>query len=290
MHRMRRSIGVLLIYLTILFNLERLGLGGENAIHIEFFVYVLSIGAILALLVIPVLRRASLRVVLAAGGVVYLLAKLVFSSPVAMWGGVYTYLTITEITLYLLGITLAYAVARGLNEFEEAVINITFADVSRRVQKLDLAAEDIQQELIRSRRHHRPLTVLVAKFDPRSIDVALHRHVQEIQQTMMTRYAHIGLARLISQQARRIDVVADQEEQERFIILSPESDVAGAAALAERIRAAAEQQLGITVAFGVAAFPQDALTFEELVAYAEANSRVQVAREAAYSVTEAKSL
>jgi len=288
MKHLRRSIIVLLIYLTVLYNVERLDLGQANIINISTFVYVLGIVTIVAILTAPVLQRASLRVLLVAAGGVYLLTKLLLSNPATWWGGIYTYLSITEVTLYLIAIAVAYDVTRGLREFEEAVINITFASVSRRVQKLDQAGEDIHQELIRSRRHHRPLTVMVAKFDPKSIDVDLHRHVREIQQAMMARYAHVGLARLISQQARRIDLVADQQDQGRFIILSPESDVAGATALAERIRVAAEQQLGVAVTYGVASFPQDALTFEELVAYAETNSRVQLAQEAVYSMSGSK--
>ncbi len=89
--------------------------------------------------------------------------------------------------------------------------------------------------------------------------------------------------------ARRVQHTEhDQQDQGRFIILSPESDVGGATALAERIRVAAEQQLGVAVTYGIASFPQDALTFEELVAYAETNSRVQLAQEAVYSMSGSK--
>jgi GGDEF domain-containing protein len=275
MNHIRRSIIVLVVYLSILYNVERLDLAKDNVINIQSFVYVLGIATIVAILTISTLHRASLQVLLSAGVGLYLLAKLILGGEGTLWGGIYTYLSVTEITLYLLAIVFAYDVARGLHEFEEAVLNITFASASRRVQKLDQAADDIQQELTRSRRHHRPLTVMVAKFDPQSINIDLHRHVREIQQTMIAHYAHIGLARLIGQQARRIDLVTDQHEQGRFIILSPESSVAGVSALAERIRATAKQQLGIEVTCGLASFPQDAPTFEELVVVAEENSQVQ---------------
>jgi GGDEF domain-containing protein len=86
---------------------------------------------------------------------------------------------------------------------------------------------------------------------------------------MMARYVITSLARIISKQLRRTDMVLDQHERGRFIIISPDTSASSSETLAQRIKSAAAEQLGVTVSCGVASFPDEALTFEELVHQAE---------------------
>jgi GGDEF domain-containing protein len=113
--------------------------------------------------------------------------------------------------------------------------------------------------------------VVVVEPEPDSIQVALHRTVQEVQQAMMTRYVITSLARVFNKVLRRIDVVIEQREQGRFVILCPETNATGSNVLADRIQAAVAEQLGVSVKCGTASFPDEALTFEELVRQAESH-------------------
>lgn len=86
------------------------------------------------------------------------------------------------------------------------------------------------------------------------------------------------LARLLTGLTRRIDAVARYGGEE-FVVILPQTDKPGAIVLAERIRTAAETQwgpgsprdaglpgqTGITISAGVATYPLDATTAEELV-------------------------
>jgi GGDEF domain-containing protein len=290
MIHLRRSVVFLILALTVFFNIEKVsqrvlraaattttGVTAPNStpisegINIQTFVYILGTLAVVSVLTIPPLWRAGVGVSLTVWLMLYAIAKLVVNQLdwYDILGGNNAYLLFTEVGLLALLIWRARHVARLLHDFEEAVSNITFADVSRRVKKLDEAEEDIQLELIRSRRHHHPLTVMVVEPESDSIQVALNRTIQEVQRAMMSRYVITGLARVVSGQLRRTDLVIDQREKNRFIIISPDTSFANCQMLADRIQAAAAVQLGVIVSCGVASFPDEALTFDELVQQAK---------------------
>jgi hypothetical protein len=66
-------------------------------------------------------------------------------------------------------------------------------------------------------------------------------------------------------------MVLAQKERDRFIVVCPETDTVSSKNLAERIRSVAAEQMGLQVACGVASFPDDALTFRELVRQADSS-------------------
>lgn len=287
---LRRSVILLILALTVFFSIEIVstqfnitGLAAdpfhidteiEGAfINIEPFVYAVGILSVISVLTLPALWRPNVYRPIALWLGVFLLLKAVTVQfqLTEIIGGTHAYLTATEIALLLLLIWRAHDTARQMHDFEEAVSNITFADMSRRIKKMDDAEDDIQTELIRSRRHHHPLTVMVIEPEVESIQVALNRTVQEVQRAMMSRYVITSLARVVSNQLRRTDVVVEQREKNRFIIISPDTTAANSAILADRIQAAAAVQLGVLVSCGVASFPDQALTFDELVQQAKSN-------------------
>ncbi len=290
MKHLARSIITLLIGLAVFFNMERMDFGQQNVIDIQTFVYGLGILAVIAIIMIPALWNTPLPVSLALWLGLYLLCRLSFFSSRPLLGGVQTYLSITEVALLSILVLLAHNVGRGLHDFEEAVKNITLSDVNRRVRNMDEAIEDIRMELVRSRRHQRPLTVMVIEAKPESIRAVLHRTVQEVQRAMMTRYVVTSLARVIGNQLRRTDMVLDQRDRGRFVILSPDTNVASSSVVVGRIQAAAAEQLGVSIACGLASFPDDALTFEELVHQAEGHLQESMEITKLPSYTPAESL
>ena len=290
MRHLTRSVIALLIGLAVFFNIERMDFGQKDVINIQTFVYVLGILAVSAVIMTPALWNTPLPVSLALWLGLYLLCRLSFFDSRPLLGGVYTYLSITEVALLSILVGLAHNVGRGLHDFEEAVKNITLSDVNRRVRNMDEAIEDIRMELVRSRRHQRPLTVMVIEAKPESIRAVLHRTVQEVQRAMMTRYVVTSLARVIGNQLRRTDMVLDQRDRGRFVILSPDTNVASSSVVVGRIQAAAAEQLGVSIACGLASFPDDALTFEELVRRAEGNLQESMEITKLPSYTPAESL
>jgi hypothetical protein len=190
--------------------------------------------------------------------------------PANPWLGAETWssgsvaLAIVTVLAAVLAVTVAQRMTEQLDEFEDAIANITLGDLAR-VKTLEAADEDIIVEMARARRHERPLTVTVLEVDPTEAEAPLHRIVHEVQQAMMQRYMMSGLARLAAQTTRRGDIVVQDATNNRVIILSPEASPAQIERLADRLQLTAQQRLGLSVRCGFAGFPHNALTFSDLV-------------------------
>jgi GGDEF domain-containing protein len=269
MMSLRRSFLFLIAYLAAFLNIERLDFSATSQIHLSPIMYLVCITAIVLILIFPVFSRQKLQLVLTFWLAIYLILRLVLWWIVPawpIWGGINTYLTIAEMTLLTVGILLALRVANHLEEFTQAVQNITLGGASYKVQPLEQAYDDIQREFLRSQRHHYPLSVIVVEPDPQSVDLTLNRSVTEIQQSMMTRYVLNNIIRIASELIRRTDMVIDQAtNRDSFVVFSTDTSRESAELVKERIRTAIENKLNISVRCGLATFPEDGRSFEELV-------------------------
>jgi len=267
-----RSLLMLIVYLTVFYNIERIDLGQENIVDISSVLYVVVLFILLAIFLVPFLRKVKtpVHIVLWAG--FYILVRIAVSSfyDRPIWGGVYTYLTITEISLLAIAVFLACEVRKYQDDFRQALENLTLAGLSHRVQHKNEAYTDIQKEILRSRRHHYPLSAIVVEPDASSVNIALNRSVLEIQKAMMNRYATNNLMRLASNMLRRTDLIIDQViDKDSFVILLPDTDADEASKLGTRFQELVNSKMGIRIDYGHATFPDEALTFDDLVFQAD---------------------
>ena len=275
---LERSVFFLIIYLTIFFNIERVDLGQENFIDISSILYVLVLVVLLLILAFPKISRLSLAAILVLWVISYLGIRVAILPiyPRAIWGGIYTYLTITEISLSSIAVILVYQVRRQLTDFRQAVENMTLAGLTHRIQHRDTAYEDIQKEFLRTRRHRYNLSVLVVQPDPATVKISLNRSVLETQRQMMTRYAITNIMRLASNMVRRTDLIVDQViDKDSFVILLTDTDPENADDVARRFQALVDKSMGVKINIGLAAFPDEGLTFDELVS--KADQKIQAA-------------
>jgi hypothetical protein len=262
------SIALLLVFLALLFNLERLEYFQRSDLNIEGFVYILVTVLIVAIILIPLLRRWSYPVLLILAATIYIIMKAYLSSTKLVWGGNQSYITIVELTLVGIAVILARNVAGWLEDFVNAVENITFAKL-RRVHTLEEVGEDLESEMYRSRRYQHPLTVVVAKPEVGSLRMAIHRTVEEVQRSMMVRYVAISLmTRALYGQLRRTDWLLEDSRKREYVFVLPETRGERADIVIDRIQKTAVE-LGVSVSCGIATFPDDALTFESLIERAE---------------------
>lgn len=269
---MRKAVLYLLIFLAIVYNVERLDLGRANTIDISSVVYVVILIAVASIVMLRPLAQMPMRYVMVGWLASFLVARIgtayLLERPI--WGGVYTYLTITEVSLVMAAVLLARNVSDHLLDFEEAVQNITLADISHRVQHINQAYDEVQKEIMRSRRHSYPISVMVVEPDPGSVQVTLNRSVLEIQQAMMTRYVLTSLMRITKDVTRRTDMIIDQAiDKDSFVVFCPDTNNEDAVLLANRLQSSISEQLGVRVCCGLATFPDEALTFETLIERAD---------------------
>lgn len=128
----------------------------------------------------------------------------------------------------------------------------------------------LEDEIVRSRRFDRPLSILMIDID----------HFKQVNDSYGHQAGDIilrDLSSLLQRQARTIDRVCRYGGEEIVVILL-ETDSASAPTIAERLRASVEREsfaigssreLHITVSIGVATFPTQADSTESLVSIAD---------------------
>jgi GGDEF domain-containing protein len=265
MTMMRWSVAGLVMNLAIFYNIERLDFYTKNFVNLSSFVYALTAIATVSTIIVPRTWRISLRSLLPFWASVYLASKLFLLNNHPLIGGGYLYLTITEVVFFLLTVVLAHHVAHHLHDFEDAVENISFSGLKNRILSQEDASATIKNELYRSRRYQHPLSLMVLEPDQGSLQASLHRSVREVQQAMMGRYVFLGFSRVVSDFLRRIDIAMEQADKQRLVLLCPETPREGVMMMVERLKQTVADQIGVSVRCGVASFPDEALTFEELL-------------------------
>lgn len=271
MQYFKLSVVLFVIALTVFFNIERLDFVEDNAINIDSFVYIIGFFAIIIIILLPRSIEYSPYIPIFSCIALHFLLKLFFSDQKPIFGGIQAYIYVTELALLSSVTFLAYGLSRALHDFEAAVEDVTLGDIRQQVPPLNEALEDIQKHMTFGRRYRRPLSVVIVELERDSLQLTLHRAVQEVQRTMMTRYALTRLARAFTRDLRRTDVMLEHREQGRLVILCPETDAGESAALVRRLQELVTDHHGISVACGSASFPDEALTFEELVRKAESH-------------------
>ena len=270
MKQLRFSLIALVFFIGIVLNLERFDIGRQiDVINIHSFFYVLFGVAILSTLAFTALRRISLPIQLLGWVAIYLFSKLFIFTDRPLLGGTYTFLSITEMTLLVIGVMRAHQTTENLFAFERVIANINLSGVSSRVMEFDKAGDEIAKEFIRSRRYKIPLSVLVVKLDPEVIKASRENTMEEVILSLMTRYTANSLVRVLDKELRRTDLIIEQPRRNRLILLFPETDANGTKVMASRIEQISKENLGISISCGYATFPDEAITFDELIQRAE---------------------
>lgn len=272
MKKITHSLILLLMAMTLFFNIERFDYGVDNLIDIQTFVYVLGIVAVMAIIAFPFLHSAApSRANLVFLGI-YLVAKLgaIISGAPAI-GGLRTYVMITEVSFLSILIGLAHHLARQLHILFQDIEASMLASSGEPIERVEEASLVIKSEVQRSRYYGHPMSVVVVKVDDHSVELAFNQIMKEIQEKLVARYVRIKLAKVIRGQLRLMDQVFEKEDG-TLVILCPEVDGDASFILTERIQSAANQ-VGIQVQSTTASFPEDAITFESLVE--KANKRLQ---------------
>ncbi len=269
MGSIKRQVVLVLIYLVIVFSLERLDVVVPGMFNLHPFAYVLVVLAMILTIIIPQLRHASIYLLIPLWGGVYLVLWSLLLGQFTSFTYDKLQVAIIELVLVTTGVLLAHGLARHITQVEDTIESLAFGEIPGRAPCLEDAAEAIKVELTRSRRYNHPLTVMVLEPDPETLQASLQRTLQEIKLNMARRYANARLCQIVNESARRTDLVLQQAKKGRFVILCPETEPHASTILANRIQSLAQGNLGISILWGTAAFPAEAVTFDELLQKAE---------------------
>lgn len=272
-----RSLILLLAFLMVLLlGVERLRM--PTTANPFDFVWLLALLGLLAIITLgrsPLLSRAPAAVPVALAVAIYLLCRYLALGDgrrITLTGGDMAVGLLEIATLSAL-VLVARDLASRLVDVEQVFVDLTSGGEDRKPKPLEDAADEIEVELRRSLRYHRPLSVIVVEPEPSSLHASVPRILDEALTTLSSRYALSKLGSTIGEVVRGSDTVLSAEGGRRFIVLCPETDCSSAGALIHRIESAAGDRLGVTVTCGEAMLPAYQITFDDLVAQAQGTMR-----------------
>jgi len=258
MFKLRLRIAILVAWLFLFFNIERI----NEPIDIASFVYVLVTLCSAILVLQPKFFYGHLVTRLVAPSlVIYAIAKYFLGYTIFGTG---LALTVTEIIVITLTIYLVGQLAEMVVDFENAVEDLTFRQVGLPPKVFEnTQTEELYREVKRSRRFDYTLSLLILKPDINSDQVKLNKIMMELQKRMTGRYIQARVAQILSDTLRDCDLIAVEESE--FVILLPEVTAEEVDEYKSRIEENVANELGIDVRFGVANFPDNGITLNGLV-------------------------
>ncbi len=262
-----RYVVALFLWVSFFFNIERLHINRSELVNIAFPVYLLVIALLVVGLVLPQWRPISTATMLVIAFVSFWIAKLLYGRP--FWGDAYTYLTLLELTAVLVTAVLAHRVGRLTADFVETLRGLFLSDLDGRVHPSDQAEGLIKRKMQSARRRNYPLSLLVLEADTAGSTIELSATAREIQRLLTQRLGLVRLTRLLALNLRPSDSIVEEIDQRRWLLMTSEVHRAQATAILQRLNDQTKRQFGIRLSYGVASFPEEGLTFEDLITKAE---------------------
>ena len=142
---------------------------------------------------------------------------------------------------------------RKINEAQQKLMTLASIDDLTQLYNRRYFFERFNQEVERSKRYQRPLSCII-------MDIDFFKHVNDSYGHLAGDRVLVDIAQIVRKNCRQSDL-AGRYGGEEFIILLPETEMAGAIIIAERIREMIEQHqtvdgkgvvIGVTVSMGVA--------------------------------------
>ena len=269
MTRLRRAILAFIVWASFIFNIEGLF---DEPVNLASLVYVLIALVAIATVGWKRLGRVRLRWALLSAVAIYLPGKVLMGYPLVGTGTALPK-TVTEVAALWLTVLLARLIFLAMDDAETALTGLMVQGVGLALPTFAEKQDDMYAEVHRARRFKRPLTLTMLQVDSTTLRTTLPHVVEEVQQTVMERFAFAKVARLLRRELVYPTVVA--QDHGTFYLLMPELPAERADDRAKSLADLVRARLNMEAAVGVASFPDQALTLERLVEVAKTGLSVQ---------------
>lgn len=288
MTSLKRSFFGAAIYLALIFVLGQADYTDRPIINFANYFYIAVLVAIPLTLFFPSISRFSVYVPLAFWGIVYL-ALLEFINRNYSANKGQLSVVLMEFVLLEAGVWFAHQLAVQISHAESIMDALALSAFPNRTRDIESENQRIKIELTRSRRYHRPLSLVVIETETE--DEKVTRELSKsVQSDLLSRFTSARVGQIIDDRIRQTDLVL-RDYRGRFIVLCPETDFSNGTLLAKRISQAIQERTNLRVLWGVSAFPDEALTFDDLLQKArERLSQATPASGEAISIVESHQL
>jgi len=265
MSNLKNSIAFLFFYVILVFGIAQVRFIEDNVLNFEPAFFILVGIAVLSGLYFPISSRFTIYPYLMTWAAFYGLVWLFYwRTHIPPLNG---QLLGIQFMLIIIGAGLSYDVGRHLEGINTLLEGLSASTYPNRTLEIKRAEDRISAELTRSRRYHHPLSLLMVELDKKTENVDV-KAIKGLQKDLLRRFAIARVGQIISDRARETDLIL-RDRSGRFLLLCPETNSENSLLFGDRIRRAVVESMGADVNWSFASFPEDALTFEELVEFAE---------------------
>lgn len=258
---LKRSFFWAAFYLAVIFVLGQTDYSGSPIINFASYFYLAVILAVPVTLFFPGISRVSSYVPLSVWAGVYLVLLQTIDRGLSANLGELSVIVL-EFILLEVGVWFAHQLAVQLSHAESVMDALAVSAFPNSAQDIDLEDKRIKIELTRSRRYHRPLSLVI--IEPEADEKITRETLKSVQHDLMNRFTSARIGQIIDDRIRQTDL-ALKDHKGRFVILCPETNLASAILLGRRIAQAVEKRTDLHILWGVAAFPDEALTFDDML-------------------------
>ncbi len=263
MKRLRLTLVLIITWLFLLYNVERLD---GPAINLASFVYGFAFVTAIAVILVPALYEWPLPRVLLILLPLYFLLKLYFNYPIVGDGLAHLPITVTEMAALVATLLLARDIMQRFAHLQQGLARVTLSHLDT-AAPFDDGQSLIYREIRRARRRQRPLALLALKPTATSVSYSMDRFLEEAQAEIIQHYIGASVANLLLTTLEDYDIVTRRNNH--FIVVLPEAGEDELAETIDRLQREARDRLGIEFSIGRARFPDDAVTFGQLLTDAE---------------------
>ena len=200
--------------------------------------------------------------------------------PMLIWAGIYMVILqvvdrtasteqiefaviVLEFLLLELGVWFAHRLAVQIGQAESIMDTLALGAFPSRARLVEQEHQQIKKEFARSRRYDRPLSLVVIEPEPEDTH-ATAELLKNIQDDLLHRFRSARVGQVLDEYTRQTDLIL-KDHRGRFVILCPETDHEIVALLAQRLGRSILERTGLNIRWGVASFPDDALSFDDLL-------------------------
>ena len=262
MTNLKRSFFGAAIYLALIFVLGQMDYADRPIINFASYFYLAVMVAVPLTLFFPSISRVSVYVPMFVWAGVYLVLLQIINRNYSANRGDLP-VVVLEFILLEVGVWYAHQLALQISHAESIMDALALSAFPNQARNIDSENQRIKIELTRSRRYHRPLSVAVIEVESEAEKIT-REMLKSIQHDLLSRFTTARVGQIIDDRIRQTDLVL-RDHRGRFIVLCPETDFPSAVLLAKRISQAIKERTNLGVLWGVAAFPDEALTFEDLL-------------------------
>jgi len=264
MSNLKRLLVWVAVYLGIIFLLGQLDLYGRPVINLASYFYYLVLVGVPCIILIPAFYRAPQYITMIFWASIYFTLSQILDRSLSAPDNLE--LILVEVVLLELGVWLAYRFGLELAHSDSLMDMVTQSVYPNTVINLDENYNQITNEVSRCRRYNRPLSLLILRAVPESEEV-IKKLIDSFEHDLLSRFSSARIGQLIGEHIRQMDILT-RDRVGRFVILCPETEMKSAKLLGERIYESLNKDPGLKVSWGLSAFPDEALTFDDLLSRA----------------------